>query len=63
MQYAAKAAASQAARNAAANAARPTENGVAKRSAAHVKSDVNTLTDDDIDEVIRQVKTGKIVSF
>lgn len=63
MQAAAKAAASQAAKSAAANAARPVENGTSKRSAAHVKSDVNTLGNDDIDEVIRRVKRGEKISF
>ena len=63
MQAAAKAAASQAAKSAAANAARPMENGTSKRSAAHVRSDVNALGNEDIDEVIRRVKRGEKISF
>lgn len=47
----------------AARGMRPAENGTKSRPGVVVKDDVNSLTDKDIDQILRQVKAGKKISF
>ena len=47
----------------AARGMRPAENGSKSRPGVVVKDDVNSLTDKDIDQILRQVKAGKKISF
>lgn len=47
----------------AARGMRPSENGTKSRPGVVVKDDVNSLTDKDIDQILRQVKSGKKISF
>lgn len=42
---------------------RPAENGSTTRAGVVVKDDVNSLTDKDIDAILRQVKAGKTIKF
>lgn len=63
MEYAVRETAKQAAAKVAANGNRPRENGSSGNAAAIYKSDVNSLTDSDLDEVIRRVKNGERISF
>lgn len=42
---------------------RPAENGSTARAGVVVKDDVNSLTDKDIDAILRQVKAGKKIKF
>ena len=42
---------------------RPAENGSTARAGVVVKDDVNSLTDKDIDAILRQVKAGKQIKF
>ena len=42
---------------------RPTENGSASKPGTVVKDDVNSLTDDDIDKIIKLVKRGAKIGF
>lgn len=63
MQFTAKTVESKIVNKIASGGARPQENGMAKQSAAVVKSDVSQLTNQDIDEVMRRVARGERVSF
>ena len=47
----------------AARGMRPAENGTKSRPGVVVKDDVHSLTDKDIDQILRQVKAGKKISF
>ena len=47
----------------AARGMRPAENGSKSRPGVVVKNDVNSLTDKDIDQILRQVKAGKKIAF
>ncbi len=49
--------------NIAARGMRPAENGSKSRPGVVVKNDVNSLTDKDIDQILRQVKAGKKIAF
>lgn len=42
---------------------RPQEGAVSQQSGVRVKSDVSQLTNDDIDEVLKRVRQGEIISF
>lgn len=46
-----------------ANGNRPVENGISSQSAAVVKTDVSQLTDADMAEIVRQVRSGKKIRF
>jgi hypothetical protein len=63
MRHAAKEAEQKVTNKVIANGARPTENGMSSQSASIVKDDVSQLSNADIDEVIRQVKAGKKITF
>lgn len=63
MRHAAKEAEQKVTNKVIANGARPTENGMSSQSASVVKDDVSQLSNADIDEVIRQVKAGKKITF
>lgn len=63
MQYTADKVRGDMARSLAANSALPKENGTGSRSAAVVKNDVTKLTDKDIDEVMRRVARGEVITF
>lgn len=58
MQYTAKKVEEQMASKVKAAASRPSENGTASRSTAVVKSDVNSFSNDDLDEIIRRARRG-----
>lgn len=47
----------------AARGMRPAENGTKSRPGVVVKDDVHSLTDKDIDQILRQVKAGKKITF
>jgi hypothetical protein len=63
MRHAAKEAEQKVTNKVIANGARPTENGMSSQSASIVKDDVSQLSNADIDEVIRQVRAGKKITF
>lgn len=59
MQYTAKKVEEQMANKIKSNASRPNENGTSSRSASNVKSDVNSFSKEDFDEIIRRVQRGE----
>lgn len=63
MQFAAKQAAAKTQASIDANSKRPAENGLNSSAAADTKVDVNKLTDAQMDEYVRMVRSGKKVSF
>lgn len=63
MQFTAKTVEQKLANKIIANGARPSENGNSAQSASRTKSDVSTLSNADMDEVIRRARQGERITF
>ncbi len=63
MEHTAKVVSEALSRSMNAGGARPFENGLSSKSAINPTKDVNSLTDSDIAEILKQVAAGKVVRF
>lgn len=63
MEYTARAVSEAVSRSIRARGNRPFENGLGSKAALHPSKDVNSLTDSDISEILKQVAKGKIIKF
>lgn len=63
MQFTAKTVEQKLANKIIANGARPSENGNSAQSASRTKSDVSTLSNADMDEIIRRARQGERITF
>lgn len=63
MRYAANQTAAKMKQNAGANANRPTENGISEHAASSATIDVNKITNEQLEDLIRRAKSGERITF